>query len=107
MARDDIGTVAAQEAEAIENADSPEEAQLIGDSVLDVRASINVDGQLRDIEVSYNASHAKITVNVTRGTLTASAGFDTHKVHVNDDDGVLSAVDAFWGAQFDGVEVSD
>jgi hypothetical protein len=102
----DLGSIAAAEAESIEAADSAHDAGLRGDNVLDVSLTCDLDGTIKAVEVSYNARNAHITVNVTDGTLTASAGFDSHRTHINGDaDMVLSDAEAWWQTHAEGVSM--
>jgi len=104
MPQFDIGTAAARAAEDIEAADSAEDAGLIGDNVLDVRYTIGTDGRVRDVHISYNSRNARITVDARSGALTASAGMDTHRVHV-DADAVLRHAAEWWEMQIQGNSV--
>jgi len=101
-----LGSIAAEIAENIEAADSARDAGLIGDGLLGVELSVAPDGHLRDISVSFNAMHARITVDLSASTLTASAGFDSHRVHINDDaDDVLHAAFDWHASRVEGQEI--
>ena len=98
--------MAAEAAESIEAANSAGDAGLVGDGLLGVELSVAPDGHLRDITVSFNAHSARISVDLSAGMLTASAGFDTHRVHINDDaDAVLREAFDFHASAVEGVEI--
>jgi len=107
----DLGDIAAEQAEQIEAADSARDAGLVGDNVLDVNYTVGTDGRIREVSVSYNVSGAKVTVDLSAGTLTAAAGFDTHRVHINARDGrndaEMTLEDAFHlhASRMDGVSM--
>jgi len=106
MATQNLGSVAAEAAEHIEVADSARDAGLVGDGLLNVELSVAPDGYLRDITVSFNAHSARISVDLSAGMLTASAGFDTHRVHINDDaDAVLREAFDFHASTVEGMEI--
>jgi len=106
MATQNLGSVAAEAAEHIEMADSARDAGLVGDGLLGVELSVAPDGHLRDITVSFNAHSARISVDLSAGMLTASAGFDTHRVHINDDaEAVLREAFDFHASTVEGVEI--
>jgi len=102
----DLGSIAAEMAEDIEAAESATDAGLIDDGLLGVELSVAPDGHIRDISVSFNAMHARITVDLSAGMLTASAGFDSHRVHINDDahDALKEAFD-FHARRVEGREI--
>ena len=105
MNDNELGTTAAREAEALEDFDGDFEANpLTGDNVLNVNATVGLDGNVREIAVSYNSDAARITVDLYAGTLTASAGGDNHTTHVGDSVAVDHATGT-WEAHFDGTEV--
>ena len=101
----DLGSIAKEEAESIENADSIKDAGLRGPNVLDVNYTISMDGKLKGIDVSYNAQTARITVSLFDQSLTAGSGGETHTTHVSDDSGVLKDAAMWWAEQIDGVPV--
>ena len=108
----DLGDIAAEQAEQIEAADSARDAGLVGDGLLDVNYTVGTDGRIREVSVSYNVSGAKVTVDLNAGSLTAAAGGDTHRVHINARDGrndaEMTLEDAFHlhASGVEGVEIS-
>lgn len=104
---DELGTIAAEVAKDIEQADSAKDAGLRGDGVLNVSYDIGTDARIRAVEVSFNSRHARITVDVTNATLTASAGFDSHTTHIREDKAemVLSDAEAWWISMVEGQSV--
>lgn len=102
---EDLSTIAAREAEALEDFDGDFEANpLTGDNIVSVSADVSTDGTVRDISVGFNTGATRITVELFAGRLTAGAGGETHTTHVDaeESEAVLAARET-WKAHFDGV----
>ena len=96
----DVSEIAAEVAQDIETADSVKDAGLRGPNVLGVDYTVGLNGALKEISVAFNAHNARITVELYTGALTASAGFDSHRTHINDDaEAVLDEAARFWEMQ--------
>lgn len=103
---DELSQMAAREAEALEDFDGDfDDNPLTGDNVVNMNATVGVDGVVREISIGFNADGARITVDLFAGRLTASAGMDSHTTHVDDECHAVLVAQDVWEAHFDGVEV--
>lgn len=102
----DIATIAAEQAEMLENMGAKDDNPLTGDNVVDVSAEVRPDGTVREISVAYNAMGARITVDLYGDALTAGAGGETHRTHIRPETSqpVLEAR-GYWEMAFDGATV--
>lgn len=100
----EVTHIAANAAKDIEQAETARDAQLIGDTVTDVSFTFGINGTLKEITVQYNSRNATIRVDLYAEALTASAGFDSHRVPLFDRDesnteAVLEGAKSFWKSQ--------
>lgn len=106
---DEISQIAANVAEAIEQADDAEEVQLIGDTVTDVRFDVSLDGTVREITVKFNSRNTTVAVDLYSPALTVYAGWgDRHRTHIRDDkaEAVIAQARDYWEMHApEGVEV--
>lgn len=101
----DLASIAKEEAEKIESAESIKDAGLRGPNVLDVDYTISSDGKVKGIDVSYNAQSARITVSLMDNRLTAGSGGETRTAHISDINRVVKDAEMWWSEQIDGVSV--
>lgn len=95
----------AEIAQSIEQAESAEDAQLVGSTVLDVEYTVGRKLQVKEITVQFNSRNATVSVDLYSEALTVAEGFgDTRRVPLfNGDDtnteDVIREAREFWEMQ--------
>jgi len=83
--------IARRETEEIDNAESAEKTELVGDTVVNINYNVSQNGKLNGIHVGYNVQGARVTVDLYGRRMTVAAGGVSHHVGIGDSTAITEA----------------